>query len=240
MYSDWTTQFFGGLAVEFWDRIAPAPSDVELNFLKSQFGDASRILDVACGSGRFTIPLAEAGYRMTGVDISTEFLGLAKSRAPQIDWHQADIRELTWDRAFDGALCFGNSFGYFPRNETRRFLARLAAALKPGARFVLETGATAESLLPSLQRERTIEAAGIVFRSSNAYDAKASRLDIEYTFEKDGAREVKRAQTFVFTAGEVVSMFEEARFAVENIFASAAGDPFVPGSPRAIFVAIYR
>ena len=237
MYSDWTTTFFGGLAVEFWVNVAPAPDKTEIEFLRSIFGNGSQLLDVACGAGRYTIPLAEAGYSMTGADLSADFLRVAKERAPAIDWQRIDIRELPWKARFDGALCFGNSFGYFPREETRAFLRRVERALKPGSRFVLESGAIAEGLLPNLQRERRIEAADVVFTSRNRYDIKESRLESEYSFEKGDLRETKIASTWIFTSGEVVAMLSDAGFRVEGVYASAAREEFTVGSPRAIFVA---
>src|SRR5256885_4049826 len=227
VYSDWTTTFFGGLAVEFWVNIAPAPTETEIEFLRSVFGDGGELLDVACGAGRYTIPLSHAGYSMTGADLSDDFLRVARHREPAIAWHRGDVRELPWRERFDGSLCFGNSFGYFPRPETAEFLRGVARALKPGAAFVLETGATAESLLPSLQLQPTIEAGAITFSSAARYDAKQSILETEYTFAKDGVRETKPARTWIFTAGEVVSMLSAAGLAVEDVYASAARDDII-------------
>jgi SAM-dependent methyltransferase len=237
VYSDWTTTFFGGLAVEFWVKVAPPPTEAEIGFLRDTFGDAKRILDVACGAGRYTIPLSRAGFQTTGVDVSTAFLDVARHAAPDLDWQQRDIRELAWDDAFDGAVCFGNSFGYFDPQESARFLRGVANALRPDAAFVLETGALAESLLPSLQQSRRIEIEEMIFSSTNAYDANDSRLDIDYTFERGDLRETKAASTWVFTAREVSDMLRAAGFAGVTIYASADGTPFTLGSPRAIFVA---
>jgi len=236
VYSDWTTTFFNGLAVEFWVTVAPAPSAQEIEFLRGIF-DGRELLDVACGAGRFTIPLAQAGYSMTGVDLSDDFLDVAKQREPAVAWEKRDVRELPWRDRFDGALCFGNSFGYFAREETRAFLRSVATALKPNAAFVLETGATAESLLPSLQLRRTIDAGEITFSSAARYYAARSVLEIEYTFAKGDARETKQARTFVSTAGDVAEMLNAAGLHVENVYASAARDDFTLGAPRAIFVA---
>lgn len=221
MYSDWTTTFFNGLAVEFWVTVAPPPSAAEIEFLRGIFGDGGELLDVACGAGRYTIPLAHAGYSMTGVDLSDDFLAVARQREPRIDWHRGDVRALPWGARFDGALCFGNSFGYFPAEETRAFLHGVAGALKPGGAFVLEAPATAESLLPNLQRERRMEVGDITFSSVNRYDEARRRLDIEYTFEKGGVREVKRATTWVFTVAEVEAMLRDAGLEVENVQRSA-------------------
>jgi len=221
VYSDWTTTFFNGLAVEFWVTIAPAPSAAEIEFLQSIFGDAGELLDVACGAGRYTIPLAHAGYSMTGVDLSDDFLDVAKQREPDIAWEKRDVRELPWRGRFGGALCFGNSFAYFPPEETRAFLGGVANALKPGGAFVLEAPATAESLLPNLQRERKIEVGDITFSSVNRYDETRRRLDIEYTFEKGSVREVKRATMWVFTVAEVEAMLRDAGLEVEDVHKSA-------------------
>jgi SAM-dependent methyltransferase len=236
VYSDWTTTFFNGLAVEFWVTVAPPPSASEIEFLRSVF-PGNELLDVACGAGRYTIPLFHAGYAMTGVDLSDDFLSVARQREPRIDWHRGDVRALPWRERFDGALCFGNSFGYFPREETRPFLRGLAQTLKPGGAFVIESGATAESLLPALVRERTMQAGEIAFSSVASYDARTSVLEVEYTFAKGDVRETKTASTTIFTAGEVGAMLREAGFAEVEVYASAARDEFVVGAPRAIFVA---
>ena len=234
VYTDWTTKFFDGLAVDFWIRVAPPPSDAELAFLQEIFR-GNELLDVACGAGRYTIPLAAAGYRMTGVDISGDFLRAARTSSLPIDWQQSDIRELGWRERFDGALCFGNSFAYFDREETKRFLRGVARALRTDAPFVVETAATAESLLPNLVRERTMDVGDIVFSSTNTYDVRRSRLDIRYTFRRGSVEETKSSHTWIFTSGEVVGMFTECGFEVEKICASAT-EEFALGAPRAIFV----
>ena len=61
------------------------------------------------------------------------------------------MRDLPWPGQFDGAYSLGNSFGYLDDDGNAAFLKSVAAALKPGARFVLETGYVMETLLPVLQ-----------------------------------------------------------------------------------------
>lgn len=237
MYSDWTTTFFGGLAVEFWVRAAPAPAPAEIDFLKSILADATEVLDVACGAGRYTIPLATAGYRMTGVDLSADFLRAARQAAPDITWEQRDIREFTWRERFGGAVCFGNSFGYFDRTGTLLLLHGVARALQPGAFFVLETAVTAESILPVLQPSRRMEFGDIVLSSTNAYVPAEGRLDIQYTFERNDLRESKEAHSWIFMARDVIAMMREAGFDRVDLYASHDRSLFVAGSPRALFVA---
>jgi SAM-dependent methyltransferase len=241
MMNDWFNDFFHGLAVDFWLAVAP-PADADMPFLERLFGESEgEILDVACGAGRHGIPLAQRGYRVTGVDLSTTFLDEAKQRAEKervaITWHRGDMRELPWSNRFDGALCFGNSFGYCDREGTRAFVRSLAASLKPGAPFVLETGAMAESILPSLPTRRWMEVGDILYFSNATYDAASSRLDVEYTFVRGSERETRIAHTSIYTIAEVRELFASAGLVTEQLCSSSNGGPFRVGDPRLLLVA---
>src|SRR5690349_7945655 len=66
------------------------------------------LLDVGCGFARHAIPLARAGYAVTGVDRSEVLLAEGRRRAeggPAPELVRADYRELPFpDESFDGAL----------------------------------------------------------------------------------------------------------------------------------------
>jgi SAM-dependent methyltransferase len=236
--SDWFEDFFHGLAVDFWVAVAPN-ADADVPFLEKAFGTAGgAILDVACGAGRHSIALARRGYDVAGVDLSTTFLDEARRRSEglSIEWHRGDMRELPWRERFDGALCFGNSFGYCDREGTRAFVRTLAASLKRGATFVLETGAAAESLLPALQTRRWMEVGDILFFSNASYDAAASRLDVDYSFVRGAVRESATAHTWIYTVAELRDLFASAGLIVEQLCSSPTGQPFRLGDPRLLLV----
>ena len=144
----WFETFFQGPAVDFWTRaIPPALTLADVDFLEKTFDvkQGARLLDVPCGNGRHSIELARRGYRVTGIDLSDEFLAAARAEL-DADWRKGDMRELELESStFDGAFCFGNSFGYLDHAGVESFLAALAGALKPAAKLVIETGVTAES-----------------------------------------------------------------------------------------------
>jgi SAM-dependent methyltransferase len=240
--NEWFQDFFQGVAVDFWTAVAPL-GDADLAFLESIFGKPSgrEILDVACGAGRHSLPLARSGYGVTGFDLSATFLDEAERRAAaenlSIAWQRGDMRAIPFRNRFDGALCFGNSFGYCDRGGTRAFVRSLSESLKPGAAFVLETGAIAESLLPALQTRRWMEVGDILFFSSATYDATLSRLDIEYNFLREGVRETRMAHTWIYTVGEIKELFASAGLMVEQLYSSTAGDPFRIGDPKLLLVA---
>jgi len=240
MHSNWQEAFFRGVALDAWRRIVnPEMTRTEVDFLERalEISPCAQLLDVPCGNGRHSIEFAGRGYRMTGLDLSEEFIAEARGATPlPIRWVRADMRDLSWVSEFDGAYCFGNSFGYFGPQEARRFLAGVARALKPCARFVVDTGMAAESILPSLARNRWFRIGDILMLSENRYDPAESRLDIDYTFVQDGQVETRPTSSYVFTAAELCRMHREAGLEPVNLLGSTSGEPYQLGSPRLILV----
>jgi SAM-dependent methyltransferase len=96
----------------------------------------SRVLDVGCGHGRFSIPLAEAGHDVVGTDVSQKMLELlaANKGALPIEIRRGDAHRLaSADEEFDVALAI-DFMPHFP--DWPRFLAEMARACKPGGRLI--------------------------------------------------------------------------------------------------------
>lgn len=84
-------------------------------------GGVRSILDLGCGTGNHTIPLAERGYRLTGVDRSAGMLDVARRKAAgrgvDITWVEGDIRQDATGGSFDAALCMFAVLGYLEPND---------------------------------------------------------------------------------------------------------------------------
>ncbi len=244
MQSQWFETFFQGVAVEFWRRIVtPEMTADDAGFLVEALRAprGGRLLDVPCGDGRHSRELARQGFRLTGVDLSADFLAAAREasavEAPAIEWRQGDMRDLPWQAEFDGAFCFGNSFGYLDHAGARAFLSAVARALKPGARFAADVGTVAESILPSLRPERWHRAGDLFMLSECHYDASASRLDIDYTFVHDGVAETRPVSSYVYTVAELGRLCSDAGLEVVSLSGSVSGEPYKFGSPHLLLVA---
>ena len=217
--SNWWENFFEGVAVDLWlQALPPEHTEREAEFLARTLAvpPGAELLDVPCGAGRLALALAQRGYQVTGVDWSLEFLNHARSSDTRhnVTWERRDMRDLPWRARFDGAFCFGNSFGYLDDEGNAAFLRAVAAALKPGARFVLETPMVLENLLGHLQDRAWWKVGDLRLLVVNTYDHTQERLDIEYTFVANGRVEVRRGSHRAYSYRELVELIEAAGFTV--------------------------
>jgi cyclopropane fatty-acyl-phospholipid synthase-like methyltransferase len=245
--NDWYETFFRGIAVEVWRRaLSPEQTRADVEFLTRSLDLAPghRILDVPCGPGRHSIELAARGCRVSGIDLSQESVDAARADAAargfQIDFRHGDMRELPWTAEFDGAFCFGNSFGYLDPAGTERFVGALARALKPGARCALHTGVAAESVLPNLRPRDETLIDDIRFIEENRYDAWESRVETAYTFVRDGIADTRIAWHWIYTVRQLRALFAAHGLDVTDTFSSTTGEPFRAGAYELYLIARKR
>lgn len=241
---DWWASFFSGLAVEFWRVAIPEEATLaEAEFLWKhlRLSPGARVLDVPCGDGRLSFPLAERGCAMTAVDLSPEFLAAARRRAareaPSIEWHRSDMRDLPRTEEFDAAFCFGNSFGYLDDSGNEAFLAAAARALVPGGRFAIDYGQAAESIFPRLQPHLEAQIGGFQFVEETRYDFRSGRIENRFTITRGPDTETKLASQRVYTVSELLRLVENAGLRPIDLFGSAREDPFAMGSSNLLLVA---
>jgi SAM-dependent methyltransferase len=242
--NNWYEDFFHGVSLDLWRKaMSPEQTRAEANFLTTVLDCPveSRLFDAPCGNGRLSIELARRGYQLTGIDISTGFLKEARSAAEaakaKIDFVDCDMRRVEGTAIYDGAFCMGNSFGYMDWPDTQLFLTGVARALKPGARFVVNTGAAAEAILRHYQEREWYQFDDLFFAIRNSYDVDQSCLETEYVFVRDGKIETRHGKQFVYTSGEIRRMLERAGFTVLNMYSSTECDPFELGSHQLFVVA---
>jgi SAM-dependent methyltransferase len=97
------------------------------------------MLDVACGAGQIAIPAARAGAQVTGIDIASNLVEQARSRAAaegvQVQFDEGDAEALPYpDAAFDLVVSLIGAM-FAPRPEL--VAAELVRACKPGGRIVM-------------------------------------------------------------------------------------------------------
>jgi 2-polyprenyl-3-methyl-5-hydroxy-6-metoxy-1,4-benzoquinol methylase len=236
---NWWETFFTGVAVDMWVQAVPEEyTEQEADRLEELLSVApgAEILDVPCGAGRLALVLAQRGYRMTGVDWSSECLAHARAApgSANIAWEQRDMRDLPWTGRFDAAFCLGNSFGYLDDRANETFLRSVRQTLKRGARFILETPMVLENLLSHIQSRPWWKAGDVYLLVENQYDPATGRLDIEYTFAKHGGIEVRRGSHRAYPYRELVELLRSAGFSVD------VAEPWTREAHNVSFIATAR
>jgi len=244
--ADWYRDFFRDIALDVWrDAIPASQTQHEVEFLARslRFRQGERVLDVPCGAGRLSLPLAERGLRVTGVDIAGEQIAAARRLGAVgrgtagIEWRQSDVRDLPWESAFDAAFCFGNSFGYVARAATRASVHPLPRAPNPAGRFAMDTGMVAETILPSLRDHEEATIGDVRFIEDNTYHPDASCLETRYTFVRDGASQTRVGLHWIFTIAEIGRFFADAGMTVTGLYGSLDEAPFAIGDRLLYLVA---
>jgi ubiquinone/menaquinone biosynthesis C-methylase UbiE len=199
--------------IEAWDSAAEATAAVEL----AGSAPGAEILDSPCGFGRHSIPLADAGFKVTGIDRSPAQVAEAKKRSGEREWPrflEADYRELPFeDASFDTVLNLFSSLGYRGVEETQAVFTEFRRVLRPGGALVFET--MHRDRLMAVFREREWEElpdGGLLFEE-RSFDPVESRVHTKHRLIRtDGSRSDFEFGLRVYTATEIDAMLKDAGF----------------------------
>jgi ubiquinone/menaquinone biosynthesis C-methylase UbiE len=134
------------LAAELYDVSVP-DWDGEINFYRELVreimlrGLAERVLEVACGTGRVTLRLAQEGVDLVGVDLDEEMLTVARPKSegmPNVGWVRGDMRTLDLGQTFGLIIVPGHSFQFMLTPEDQvKALETFKRHLEPGGRLII-------------------------------------------------------------------------------------------------------
>jgi SAM-dependent methyltransferase len=214
-----------------------------------QYGDP--ILELACGTGRLTIPLAQQGHAMTGIDLSAAMLAEARRKAAlanvEIEWLYGDIRNFDLDRTFrlmilaNNALCHLHTLADF-----EQCMACVKRHLQPAGRFVVEVFVPKLELLLQTPAERQPfavyddpDGAGqIVVTHTSQYDS-ATQIKYNTTYYKLPNQAGEIAGTLnmrMYFPQELDALFKYNGFAIEHKYGETDLRPFDAAATMQIFV----
>jgi SAM-dependent methyltransferase len=92
---------------------------------------AGRVLDAACGTGKYFPMVLASGRRLLGVDHAGALLAVAAAKFPQVPTEQHDLQDLPYQGEFDGLMCV-DAMEFVPPEDWPVVLERFGRALRPG------------------------------------------------------------------------------------------------------------
>jgi cyclopropane fatty-acyl-phospholipid synthase-like methyltransferase len=133
------------------------------------------VLDLGCGSG---VPISQAlierGVKVYGVDASPTMVAAFRARFPAVPIECAAVEESGFfDRTFDGVVAWGLFF-LLEAEVQRRLVAKVAAALPSGGRFLFTAPSQACSWADAMTGRTSISLGYEAYR--NALEAQGMKL----------------------------------------------------------------
>jgi SAM-dependent methyltransferase len=151
--------------------------------------------------GRHALELAVRGYEVVGLDLSRVMLDRAaqeaRNRKLAVDFVHADARKLSFRRLFDGVLLWGSSFGYFRDSENPPLLKKIAEALRPSGRLLLQV-VNRDFYLRELPRCHWRRVGDALILDEMELDSRSSRFRLRRSVLRGDGRE--RLDTLDFRA----------------------------------------
>jgi len=111
--------------------------DFQLKEVLAWFGDikGKKLLDAGCAKGRFTKALVERGAFLTGIDITENFIKIARENVAEASFGLASITDIPFQtNTFDGILCI-QVMEHIP--DTEKAIREMARVLKRGGRLII-------------------------------------------------------------------------------------------------------
>lgn len=223
---------------EAWQR-----AEQSCDALVSLLGLASgaKILDLACGPGRFAIPLAKRGFRVVGMDICEVYLHQARTKAQehglQIEFIHGDMRAIPFENEFDAVINLFTSFGYFEKEEDHlTVLKEVRKCLKAGGRFLLELH-NRDWLIRHFQARDWVERSGFLVLEERHLNFARNRVESRWIVLKGAERKEYTLSLRVFTLAELLGLFAEAGLKVLGYYGGFRGEPWSLEANRLAIVA---
>ena len=246
---EWPIAFFdrdylpilGSMFTEEQTRIETAFIDSALALPRQ-----ARVMDLACGTGRHAIAMARLGHQVTGVDFNPEYLEVAARDAARagvdLRWVASDMRALDFDACFDGAYSYFTSFGYYSDAENEDVLARVARALTPGSRFLLDMANRDWGLAHPQPRSWTQREDGSLLMEEATLDLRSSRVRsrLIHMQTQTGARVIKEFDLRVYTCAELTALMARHGLEVLEVWGGPDRAAYTTESRRLVMLARRR
>lgn len=236
--------------VDFYDMV-PQPADelaMNLRFAAETDGD---VLELACGTGRVTIPLAHSGHRVVGLDLAPAMLEVCRAKAAsagvgdRVELVCGDMCHFDLGRRFSLILIPLGSIIYIGSDEDRLALFRsVARHLEPGGRFVFSAlaGEVPASIGPFLSQIQVQPETGALWTQVVAMRRLApdcQEVGSLYTEVRSGAARalVTYDREYVLSPDRLSALLQQAGLVVQGMYSDFACTKLEDGAEDLIVVA---
>ncbi len=195
----------------------------QVDFMQASLGvtKGTAVLDVGCGLGQHALEFARRGCLVVALDLALPMITRAAEDAQQeglrINFLHKDIRDIGFEGTFDAVVCVGTTFGFFDDEQNREVLGRLANALKPGGRLLLEV-VNRDHVLSSQPNLQWFEGDGCVVMEESDFNYYSSRLTVKRTMMREDGRQTESEYSIrLYALHELGQMMQQVGFRVKEV-----------------------
>lgn len=209
----------------------------------------ARILELCCGTGRLTIPLAKDGYNITGVDFTPSMLEEAKLKAAEsglkIEFIEADIRNLDLPEKYDLIFIPFNSIHHLYKNEDLfKAFNTVKKHLKKDGLFLLDCFnpnihliVDGEKELKKIAEYSSKDGRRVTIKQLMEYENRTQINRIEWHYFINGEFDsVQNLDMRMYFPQELDSYLESCGFDIIHKFGDFQENAFAHSSEKQIFV----
>jgi SAM-dependent methyltransferase len=219
----WWEVLFSDDYVHTLAKLSPAQLTKQVNFMESSLGikRGDAVLDVGCGLGQHALEFARRGYLVVALDLALSMITRAAEDAQQnglrINFLHKDIRDIGFEGTFDAIVCVGTTFGFFDDEQNRGVLARLAHALKPGGRLLLDV-VNRDHVIASQPNLVWFEGDACVVMEESDFNYYSSRLNVKRTMMREDGRQSESEYSIrLYSVHELGQMLKQAGFSIKEV-----------------------
>lgn len=161
-----------------------------------KYGMPKSVVDLGCGTGNISIPLAKSGFEVFGIDLSSDMLAIARSKwdeppssigtgggAGSIRWLQQDMRDWDLPRPVDAVISFCDCLNYLTEPEdVVSTLRQTYAGLAPGGLFVFDVHAPRTLEKYAEEQPFVYDEKDVAYLWTSEYDAEDRIIRHDLTF----------------------------------------------------------
>jgi cyclopropane fatty-acyl-phospholipid synthase-like methyltransferase len=204
----------------------------------------SKVLDCPCGWGRHSIELSKNGIIMTGADLNSYELKVAKQEAKRqkvkVRFVKKDMRRIDYKNQFDAVMNMWYSFGFFEdEKDNIKSLKNFYNALKPGGRFLMHTHKNVPWIVAGNSKEyekRKLRKGGFL-RQIEFYEPRSKRNYGIWILEKNGSVSFRDYFVRLYTKEEFTGMCKKVGFKKVEFYSGWDGEKYSKEARTMIAVA---
>lgn len=235
-------------------------TDHDLPFYLEETKVDGPVLELACGTGRLTIPLADAGIQIVGVDASTSMLAQARRKSggrayPQ--WVLGRMESFKLNEKFALVMIPLCSFFDLQTLEAQEATLRnIRAHLRGGGRIILDIAAPGSDLFgaplePDLKNQKEfllktdlgstsytrVRESAFHLPQEQVFEIRREVVELDSDMRKAGKKNVQLIPGRYLHRSEMELLFRLCGFEVVHVYGGYRREPFDESSGRMVWVA---